>query len=82
MAVTKEVFDAQFEKIMQAIEASKGAVQSNLEVFKKESQEKAAEEVARKVKRSKVTEFKKKGNEIQFGFNTRSLKRPIQNWAS
>ncbi len=66
-------------EIMDAITASKTAAENQFKNIKekikwnqdelKRTQEEMTENVVRKVKRSRTTEFKKKGNEKQFRFN-------------
>ena len=78
MAVTEGRFEEQFKKLMDTIEESKGAVEAKMEEFKKEikeSQEKTAESVAKKVRQIKAPDFKKKGNEIQYGFNEQVVEK-------
>ena len=68
----QELEDGQMEVLLSAISASKKSVDRQLEAFRKEihrTSTEATEKLERRLKTSKTIEFKRKGNEKQYGFN-------------
>ena len=68
----QELEDGQMEVLLAAISESKKSVDRQLEAFRKEihrTSTEATEKLERRLKTSKTIEFKRKGNEKQYGFN-------------